>query len=1054
MAQPGPTQGTAHDDCSDGPDEFPPGDAPIRVLGGVRVGYPGQELALGPPRQQALFALLLINAGTVVSVPGIVGALWGTSSPPGAVSTLQSYVSRLRRNLLADRSDRAVGRLLDLRHRTPGYVLTVEPRHIDAGRCEAAVERGRRLANEGNLAAAESTLDAALAGWQGTPYHGLEDYGFAQLESTRLEQLRLRTLQAWADTCLALGASEEVVWRLDAEIRRHPLQEKLAARLILAEYRSGRAAQALVTYEGIRAHLASELGVAPSRELQDLHRSILRQEDSTLLRPEVLSVPTAPARSASAPVVRVPGDGAPAETRPAGGGAGVPGEEPAPGPAPAPPWVGRDRELARLRALAAAGGRIALVVGEHGVGKSSLMSAADDHLRAEGRGSVWVHGADFRGAPATALWRSVARKLALARPAELAGVPAAARHVVGLCDGTSACGRADHGASAEPEPAAEVLREAVVDLLLRAASQPLTLVIDDLHQAPHGTVDLLRTIAREARGSGLFVMASLNTSILRPGSDRWPIVVDLLREGALECLEVRPMSVPDARRLAGQVWNRPVVWDEACQLHAATGGNPFLIRRLLAADPADADGVPTGLPFDVAVTLRSRLTACSPVTLEVLRVCAVVGTSAERRLITSVLAHGEGPDPVWQALDERLLVPQSEDAEQVRFAQGLLQHVVLADLEPWLRCELHHAVARALARGVVGPAMPHQERIGWHCKQAMDRLDPALAVEPLVGRADEAEADLRLDESRAWLSAAADLLAAASAGGDGRAAAPERKLRLRIERLTIRAGLTDSPPGLRQLPRTAARPPDARTYLPPFQVDTGRRQLSGRLHHPAVAGRPRPARRGPGRDDLPGCFPPPGHPPGRTADSRRGRRPRPDLGKHPQDPARAPEGSAGHEHRRHGRQSGGQDSLHGIAFPLRVRGVSGDHRGGTPAAPPGPRGTGDRERPGVGASTRRARVRAAWRSRRPTGPAFSRPMSGDPWTSLTTMTSAPTSTPSTAGRSAPFSPITPPVSFWSPGPRQHPGSCLPPWSWAPSPRSPCIHHWSGSSPPSRPAPGR
>ena len=118
------------------------GDLQFRVLGPVEVSDGGQSLPLGGPKQRALLADLILNAGRVVSTARLIDDLWGDAPPPTAGHTVETYIARLRRVL---RDGSAPGVLLT---RPPGYVLDVEPgqRGCLPVRAAGAGRRGRRRA--------------------------------------------------------------------------------------------------------------------------------------------------------------------------------------------------------------------------------------------------------------------------------------------------------------------------------------------------------------------------------------------------------------------------------------------------------------------------------------------------------------------------------------------------------------------------------------------------------------------------------------------------------------------------------------------------------------------------------------------------------------------------------------------------------------------------------------------------------------------------------------------------------------------------------------------
>src|SRR5579864_1725657 len=100
----------------------------FRLLGPLeaRAGD-GATLPLGGTKQRALLALLLLNANHVVARDRLIDELWGEAPPESAVTSVQIYVSRLRKVLPAG----------VLETRTRGYLLTVEPDAIDVLRFES-----------------------------------------------------------------------------------------------------------------------------------------------------------------------------------------------------------------------------------------------------------------------------------------------------------------------------------------------------------------------------------------------------------------------------------------------------------------------------------------------------------------------------------------------------------------------------------------------------------------------------------------------------------------------------------------------------------------------------------------------------------------------------------------------------------------------------------------------------------------------------------------------------------------------------------------------------
>jgi DNA-binding SARP family transcriptional activator len=240
------------------------------ILGPLEARAEGRPIPLGGPKQRALLAILLLDAGRVVSLDQLVDALWAGDPPPTAVASLQNFVAQLRKALGPE----------VLETRPPGYLVRLEPEQLDLARVRTLVDEAR--ASEPVRRA--ELLDEALDLWRGDPLAEFRYETFAQEEIARLEEFHLTLLEERAEAKLAIGAHGDVVSELEALVRSHPLRERLRAQLMLALYRSGRQAQALEVYREGRALLVEELGLEPSPLLRGVHASILRQESFALDR--------------------------------------------------------------------------------------------------------------------------------------------------------------------------------------------------------------------------------------------------------------------------------------------------------------------------------------------------------------------------------------------------------------------------------------------------------------------------------------------------------------------------------------------------------------------------------------------------------------------------------------------------------------------------------------------------------------------------------------------------------------------------------------------------
>ena len=122
--------------------------------------------------------------------------------------------------------------------------------------------------------------------------------------AAHLNERRLAAIEERIDADLELGRQGELVAELELLVAEHPFRERLRGQLVLAFYRSGRQADALVAYAATRRTLVEELGAEPGPELQELQRAILRHDPElnlpvTDVAPTPVRPPPSPSRDGS-----------------------------------------------------------------------------------------------------------------------------------------------------------------------------------------------------------------------------------------------------------------------------------------------------------------------------------------------------------------------------------------------------------------------------------------------------------------------------------------------------------------------------------------------------------------------------------------------------------------------------------------------------------------------------------------------------------------------------------------------------------------------------------
>ena len=293
--------------------------ATFGILGPLRVVHAGRKLTCAGHRQRAVLAALVVEAGRPVALGKIVEAVWGDRPPASAVANVHTYVNRLRRDL-ADIG--LSGRVVT---EGGGYLLDVPADGLDLARFEGLVDQARRTPGDG----AVPLWEAAFALWRGSPLEDVTCFGWLAYEAVRLEEVEVLAREDFADARLAAGQCGTAITELTALVRQFPLREGLWRRLILAQHRAGRRAEALEAYRALREVLVEALGVEPCAQIQELHQEVLRGE-----------------RAGTGPPMQLPPD--------------------------VEDLVGREGELARLERSLRGPGAVAVITGMAGVGKTAL----------------------------------------------------------------------------------------------------------------------------------------------------------------------------------------------------------------------------------------------------------------------------------------------------------------------------------------------------------------------------------------------------------------------------------------------------------------------------------------------------------------------------------------------------------------------------------------------------------------------------------------------------------------------------------------------------------
>ena len=245
-----------------------------RLFGPVALEVDGVTLELGPPRQRALFALLLSRAGRIVEVDHLVEALWGDDPPRTAGHAIQVYVSELRRLFLE-----ACARPLVLTRR-PGYLLDLTPDQVDTELVATALRRARDLEAAGDIGSAVAVIGPASERCTPRPLADIREDGVRAELVAPLERLQGDVWDLLARCSLRHGDLDTAAAAARRSVGLDPFGEEAHAVLMEAAYRRGHHGQALLAFDALRRLLADDLGTDPSPRLVHLHERMLLHDPS------------------------------------------------------------------------------------------------------------------------------------------------------------------------------------------------------------------------------------------------------------------------------------------------------------------------------------------------------------------------------------------------------------------------------------------------------------------------------------------------------------------------------------------------------------------------------------------------------------------------------------------------------------------------------------------------------------------------------------------------------------------------------------------------------
>jgi predicted ATPase/DNA-binding SARP family transcriptional activator len=662
----------------------------VRLFGGLALESDG--VALPTPERRRACSLL----GWLALHPGmhprseVAGRFWPEVLDSSARKSLRTELVAVRHSLGAQAAVLVATREMV---GFAGDVVFVDAREFD------------RLVREGRLQEAVDLCDGELLA-------GLDDewvYEAREVHRHRLGDV----LERVATNAETDGALIDAIRMSRRRIELDPLREDAHRELIRRLIAAGEASAARLAFDELARRLRAELHVAPSRETRRLLEAI-HAHDAAPVRATANWLPPLPpglARREHSPFV---------------------GREDAVG------WLREQWSEAGRRS-----GRLAVIAGEAGIGKTRLASEFARAAREDGAAVLFGHCqeevlisyqpfVEAFGRYAATTSPEVLRDQVGAHGGELARlVPELARRVPDLAE----------PAGDDSDGQRFRLFEAAASLLAKASrSWPVVLLLEDLHWADKPTALLLAHLVRSIQVERVLIIGTYRDTDV--GEPLAGVLADLRRDRALERLRLGSLHRGEVATMITSWLGRTPPTHFAHALHRETDGNPFFIEEVLrhlievaAADRTEWERLASfsklGIPDGVREAIERRLARLSADTRRIVTMAAAIGRSFSVTLLED-LAEVSGERllvALEEAAERRIVEEEAGPPGRYAFAHALIRETLYASLSGPRRVLLHRRIGAILEQRYAGDPDPPLGELAYHFVEAAEPGAAAKAVD-------------------------------------------------------------------------------------------------------------------------------------------------------------------------------------------------------------------------------------------------------------------------------------------------------------------------------------
>ena len=413
-------------------------------------------------------------------------------------------------------------------------------------------------------------------------------------------------------------------------------------------------------------------------------------------------------------------------------------------------FVGRQQELGALKAalegVLSGEGRMVTVVGEPGIGKTRVALELATYARLRGAQVLWGRCYESEGAPAYWPWVQALRDYVREKEpqqlqAELGAGASAISEIVPdirqrLPDMPEPS-RVD-----DPQQARFQLFDSLTAFLKSAArTQPLVLVLDDLHWADEGSLRLLEFVARELVGARLLLFGTYRDTELNRRHPLSQTLAELTRERLSERILLRGLSREDIDRFVEATCGTSPPAELVSLIHTQTEGNPLFVTEIVRLLVQEGELTPerlTGekswslrIPEGVREVIGRRLDRLTERCNETLTIASVIGREFSHDQLKALI-DDVSEDRLLDVLEEALAAHVIEELPRslgrYQFSHALIQETLTEELSLTRRVRLHARIGEALEQLYAGEADRHAAELAYHFAEAQTLLEPTKLV--------------------------------------------------------------------------------------------------------------------------------------------------------------------------------------------------------------------------------------------------------------------------------------------------------------------------------------